>query len=166
MRWGSGPPWERGVNGTARCEVLSCAKTSVLIEMPFGSWTCVCQRRHVLGGLHIGATWWIPLNRPCAAVMRPFCQITLTTWCPLHVAERDFSYALCDVVRYCDTQAFLLPANTVHGHHCSEATQPHTTWDLYLPHDAHGYCSFFITCHHSRAQYVGIVSVQRTLALY
>jgi len=31
------------------------------------------------GGGHTGATWRIPLHRPCAAVMRPFCQITLTS---------------------------------------------------------------------------------------
>ena len=31
-------------------------------------------------GAH-GATWRISLNRPCAAAIRPFCQITLTTCC-------------------------------------------------------------------------------------
>ena len=32
-------------------------------------------------GVHIGATWQIRLNRPCAAATRPFCEIrpTLTT---------------------------------------------------------------------------------------
>ena len=30
-------------------------------------------------GVHTGATWRIRLNRPCAAAMRSFCQITLTT---------------------------------------------------------------------------------------
>jgi len=34
-------------------------------------------RKHVLDGVHIGATWRIRLNRQCAAVMRP-SQITLT----------------------------------------------------------------------------------------
>jgi len=29
--------------------------------------------------VHIGATWRMRLNRPCAAAMRSFCQITLTT---------------------------------------------------------------------------------------
>jgi len=29
--------------------------------------------------VHIGATWRICENRPCAAAMRPFCKITLTT---------------------------------------------------------------------------------------
>ena len=28
--------------------------------------------------MHIGTTWRIRLDRPCAAPMRPFCQITLT----------------------------------------------------------------------------------------
>jgi len=31
--------------------------------------------RHVLDGVPIGASWRIRLNRPCAASMRPFCQI-------------------------------------------------------------------------------------------
>jgi len=31
--------------------------------------------------VHTGATWRILLNRPRAAAMRPFCEITLTTCC-------------------------------------------------------------------------------------
>jgi len=31
-------------------------------------------------GVHIVATWRIRLNRPCAAAVRPFCEVTLTTW--------------------------------------------------------------------------------------
>ena len=53
-----------------------------LIKTPFGLWTRVDPRKHVLGGVHTSATWWILLNRPCAAAMRPFCQITLTTCLP------------------------------------------------------------------------------------
>ena len=30
----------------------------------------------LLGGVHTGATWRIPLNCPCVAGMRPFCQIS------------------------------------------------------------------------------------------
>jgi len=52
-----------------------------LIEMPFGLWTRVGPSKHVLGGVHTGATWRIPLNCPCAAAMQPFCEITLTTCC-------------------------------------------------------------------------------------
>jgi len=37
------------------------------------------SKKHVLDGVHIVATWWIQLNCPRAAAMRPFCQITLTT---------------------------------------------------------------------------------------
>jgi len=33
-------------------------------------------RKRVLGGMHSSATWWIPMNWPCAAAMRSFCQIT------------------------------------------------------------------------------------------
>jgi len=46
------------------------------IQMPFGLWTWVGSRNHVLGGVHSGATWQLPLNRPCAAAMQPFYQIT------------------------------------------------------------------------------------------
>jgi len=58
---------------------VSPAKMAESIEMPFGLWTRVGQRKHVLGGAHTGATWRIPLKRPCAAGMRPFYQITLPT---------------------------------------------------------------------------------------
>jgi len=58
---------------------VSCAKIAEPIEMPFELRTRVGPRNHVLGGVYTGASWRIPLNRPCAAAMRPFCQITLTT---------------------------------------------------------------------------------------
>jgi len=32
-------------------------------------------------GVHIGATWRIRLNRPCAAAIWPLCHITLITCC-------------------------------------------------------------------------------------
>ena len=59
---------------------MSCAKAAEPIEMPFGLRTCVGPRKHILGGLHTGTTWRIPLNHPCVVAMRPFCQITLTTF--------------------------------------------------------------------------------------
>jgi len=54
---------------------VSCAKMTEPIQMLFGlwMWILVGPRKHVLRG----ATWRIRLSRPCAAVMRPFCQITL-----------------------------------------------------------------------------------------
>jgi len=55
-----------------RHSAVSFAKMAEPTEMPFGLWTRVGPRKH-------GANWWIPLNRPCAAAMRPFCQMTLTT---------------------------------------------------------------------------------------
>ena len=36
---------------------MSCAQTAEPIEMPFGIWTPVGPRKHVLDGVHIGATW-------------------------------------------------------------------------------------------------------------
>jgi len=48
------------------------AKTAEPIELQFGLWTRVGQRTHVLGGVHTGATWGIPLYGPFVAAMRPF----------------------------------------------------------------------------------------------
>jgi len=59
------------------------------IEMPFGLWTRVGPRKHVLGGMHTAATWQIPLNRLFAATMPSFCQITLTTCYDLYRACMD-----------------------------------------------------------------------------
>jgi len=81
-------PWQwaifrgKDMPGHARryCAV-TCAKMAEWIEMPFGLWTLVGQRKHtrILGGVHIGTIWQILLNHPCAAAMRHFCQISLTT---------------------------------------------------------------------------------------
>ena len=55
---------------------MSCAKTAELIEMPFAVWNRVGPRKRVLDGrVHIGATWRIQSNRPCAAAMRPYVKL-------------------------------------------------------------------------------------------
>ena len=55
---------------------VSYAKTAELIEMPFGMWTLAGPRKHVLDGCtYTGATRRIRLDSPCAAAMRPFCQM-------------------------------------------------------------------------------------------
>jgi len=54
---------------------MSCAKTAGLVEMPFGIGTLVGPRKHVFGGVHTGATWQIPLIRPCAVVMWPVVKL-------------------------------------------------------------------------------------------
>jgi len=59
--------------------VVSCAKMAEPIEMPFALWSLMGPRKYVLLWVHIGTTWQIRLNRPFAAVMRSFCQISLTT---------------------------------------------------------------------------------------
>jgi len=61
--------WSVGLSVT----VVSPAKTAALIEMPFGLWTLVGSRNHVLG--HTGATWRIPMNRPCAVAMRSVVKL-------------------------------------------------------------------------------------------
>jgi len=47
-------------------------------EMPFGLCTRVGWRKHVLHGVHIGATRRIRLNRLCAAAMRPYVKLLWT----------------------------------------------------------------------------------------
>ena len=101
IRWGLDLPWEgaifrgKDVTGHARRvgndTAVSCAKVADLIEMSFGLLTPVSQRKHVLGAVHTGTAWRIPLSRPCAAAMRPFCQITwpicfLFIWAKLPLA--------------------------------------------------------------------------------
>jgi len=49
---------------------MSCAKMAEPIEMPFGLWTRMGRKKHVLGAMHTGATWQIPLNRPCEVTMQ------------------------------------------------------------------------------------------------
>jgi len=44
-----------------------------LVEMLFEIQTRVGLRKHLLGEGHTGATWRIPLNRPCA--MRPVVKL-------------------------------------------------------------------------------------------
>jgi len=66
---------------------MRCAKMAEPIEMPLWMMSEVNSRKHVLDRVHIGATWQIRLNHPCVAAMQPFCQITLTTYCPAHVVQ-------------------------------------------------------------------------------
>jgi len=82
-------------------------KTAEPIEMPFGMWTRVGAKKHVLDGVHSGATWRIRLNRPCVVAMRPFRQITMMTCCLL---------SWCEVVRCCTLQlCFVAFFNDAHN---------------------------------------------------
>jgi len=47
------------------------------IEMPFGLWTRMGPRKHLLHG---GAHWLQLVNTIEPAAMRPLCQITLTPY--------------------------------------------------------------------------------------
>jgi len=42
---------------------------------PVGLSTWMGSRKHVLGGMHTGATWQIPLNCPCDAAMQPVIKL-------------------------------------------------------------------------------------------
>jgi len=81
---GSDPPWEGAIlNGKGRLIVKyrdtlprGVQKMAEPIEILCELFTRMGPRKHVLGVVHTGATWQMPLYRPCAAaVMRPFCQI-------------------------------------------------------------------------------------------
>ena len=56
--------------------IVSPAKTAEPIAIPLG-----CESSgpnepcRLLDGVHIGATWRIRLNRPCAAAMRPYVKL-------------------------------------------------------------------------------------------
>jgi len=63
--------WSVGLTVT----VVGPAKTAEPIEMPFGIWIRVSPRKHVLNGVRTGATWRIPLNRPCAVAMWPVVKL-------------------------------------------------------------------------------------------
>jgi len=63
-------PWSVCLHVCLSVSVLGkpCKTTN---EMPFGSDSCVLKEQCVLNGVHIGATWRIQLNDPCASTMRP-----------------------------------------------------------------------------------------------
>jgi len=58
---------------------MTCQKRLNRSRCSLGFGLGVGPRKHVLDGIHIGATWRIRLNRPYVAVLQPFCQINLTT---------------------------------------------------------------------------------------
>jgi len=95
IRWGfRNPICERATFRGRACLVMpddtaiSYAKMAEAIKMPFGLWTQVGRRKHVLCGGHIGATWRIWVNWPCAAVMRLYVKLL---W-PRVVCEMDLVY--------------------------------------------------------------------------
>jgi len=68
-------------------------------------WRCGlgwAQGRMCYLGVHIGATWRIQLNRPCATVMQPFCHMTFWPF----VLVLTYSAALQYYIRKC---GLLLP---------------------------------------------------------
>jgi len=71
--------WPSSVVCRSVCHSSESSKTAEPIELPFGLWTRVGQRKYALVAVHTGTTWRTSLNRRCAATMRPFCHITLTT---------------------------------------------------------------------------------------
>jgi len=49
---------QRGLSVSLSVTIVSPTKTAEPIEMPFVMWSRVGHRKHVLDGLHIGATWF------------------------------------------------------------------------------------------------------------
>jgi len=73
------PSWEAAILKGERSPIakyresaVSCAKS---IELLFRLWSRVGPRKHVIGGVQTDATWRLPLNYPCAAVMRPVVKL-------------------------------------------------------------------------------------------
>jgi len=72
---------------------VSCAKTAKPIEMPFGIWTQVGPRKHVLDG---DADWRHLANATEPSVCcgdAALCQITFTTFSHVHPVVFDVSTA-------------------------------------------------------------------------
>ena len=71
-------PWQ-----ALRLSAVSCAKMAEPIDLPLELWTWAGRRKHKFNricqvapmGGHIGATWQIRLNRPSAAVLRPYVKL-------------------------------------------------------------------------------------------
>jgi len=68
-------PNARGLSVGLSVTVVSPAKAAEPIEMPFGVWTRVGLRVHILGEVHSVTISRILLNRPCAAAMRPLVKL-------------------------------------------------------------------------------------------
>ena len=70
--WGGGAWWH---------SAMSCAKMAELIEMPFGLWTRVGPRKHVLGGMHNAPSgeyhWIIYVWRQCGLLSIYFGHLLL-----------------------------------------------------------------------------------------
>ena len=60
--------------------VVNPAKTSEPIEMPFGIWTRMGQRKHVFGGVHSGANLANTVGPSMCGGDAACCQITSTTY--------------------------------------------------------------------------------------
>jgi len=67
---------------------VSCAKWLNQLRCCLLCGLGLAQESTLNMGVHIGATWRIPMNRPCAAAMRSFCQITLTT-CLIYISSQN-----------------------------------------------------------------------------
>jgi len=67
--------WNKCRNKTEENRGTGAEKMAKSTEMPFGLWTPVGPRQHVLGEVHTGATWRLPLNHPCAVAMGIFIKL-------------------------------------------------------------------------------------------
>jgi len=82
--------------------------------MPFGIWTHVGPRKYVFDEVHTSATWRIPLNRPCAAAMRPVVKLLWPLIIRPHrsstYVDAAYCYRLSSVV--CRSVTLVSPAKT------------------------------------------------------
>ena len=103
IRWGPDPAiWRSSFYGkepALACPTTLCRelwKNDWMIEQPFGIWTRMGPRKHVLGGVHTGATWRMPLNHPCVAAMWPVVKLLWPLLCGL------LSLIFCRLVWWCE----------------------------------------------------------------
>jgi len=69
--------------------IVSPAKTAEPIKMRSGVWTRVwVQGSMCWKGLHIGATWWMRLNRPCLTTCSKWFPCGRLSWIPVCVEWR------------------------------------------------------------------------------
>jgi len=62
----------------AMCYRLQWSNFGIMTSKGYGHSVCGLHGPKEACWMHTGATWRIPMNRPCAALMPSFCQITLT----------------------------------------------------------------------------------------
>jgi len=101
VRWGSRSPIGRAILRGKGLSVVKYREALSFVQKPLNrsrcrlGWGLGWVQGNVLGGVHTGAMWQLPLNRPCMAAMRPVVKLL---W-PLNYSACKFSY-VCYIPQY------------------------------------------------------------------